>query len=375
MHNVSVADILRSHFAEYARAYGPLPYEHYGVANAIMACGTAELGSHVYRCQACGYEVERNNSCRNRHCPTCQGSAAATWVEQRIQQLLPVAYFHVVFTVPSELNRLALSNRKTFYSLLMRAASQTLLELGNNPRRLGGTMGFIAILHTWGQNLMDHPHVHCVVPAGALTHCGKWKRCPAGYLFPIAVLRRLFKGKLLASLKQAQQHRHMPDNAMSSELFSLLYRREWVVYAKPPFAGPEAVLKYVGRYTHRIAISNKRVTELLNGIVTFSYRDYADNNRRKNMRLSAVEFIRRFMLHVLPKGFVRIRHYGFLSNRAKRTLLPRCMTALSAMAVPDSRYAVAHPTPPERKRPTCPACGNACLVLAEHIPRPARLAA
>lgn len=325
-----VADIFNEGFEAYVRRYGPLPHHHYQAANAIMRCRTEELGGHVYRCDSCEHEITLYNSCRNRHCPKCQAKARAQWVQRRIEEVLPVQYFHVVFTVPHELNHYAMRNRRVFYTILFKAVSETLLALGKNPRHLGGQLGFIAVLHTWGQNLIEHIHIHCVVPGGALSvDQTQWIASRNNFLFPIPVMRKLFRGKFLAHFSKAvssgdikclQLHN---DNAISFDsLMKKLYRTDWVVYAKKPFATPVAVIKYLGRYTHRVAISDQRILNLENGMVTFSYKDYADKNKRKTMVVTVEEFIRRFMLHIMPDGLMRIRHYGFLSNASKNKKLP-----------------------------------------------------
>lgn len=332
----TVADIFRQGFEGYCAEHRLLPADHYKAANAIMACRTAHLGGHVYRCDACGHEHIAYNSCRNRHCPQCQALARASWVQARMDELLPVPYFHAVFTLPPNLNPFALRNKKAFYALMFRAVSETLLELAGDKKRLGAAIGFIAILHTWGQNLMDHPHIHCVVPGGGLKN-GRWKPCRTKFLFPIRVLSALFKGKFMAYFRQAvaentiQRHGKLAEynNPIAyHSLMDRLYAQDWVVYVKPPFAGPKAVLKYLGSYTHRIAISNRRIFSVEAGNVSFTWKDYTQNNARKVMTIPIQEFIRRFMLHVVPKGFVRIRHYGFLGNRTRNKAIETCRKAL-----------------------------------------------
>jgi hypothetical protein len=332
-----VADIFRKAFSGYNDAFGPLPADHYKVANALMACRTSALGGHIDRCDHCNHEHISYNSCRNRHCPKCQALQRARWVECRTRDLLPVHYFHVVFTIPRELNAFALRNKKPFYTLLFQAVSETLQCFARDKKYLGGQIALFAILHTWGQNLMDHPHLHCVIPGGALMDDGRWKQCPKGFLFPVKPLSALFKGKLLdyfrksiaegaielcGTLQQYKNHSRM------KALLDSLYKEQWVVYIKPPFAGPKAVVKYTGRYTHRVAISNSRLVAMDGKGVTFRWKDYSDHNRQKRMTLDGVEFIRRFMLHVIPSGFVRIRHYGFLSNRSRKEKLDACRKAL-----------------------------------------------
>jgi hypothetical protein len=285
------------------------------------------------------------NSCRNRHCPSCQAAARAQWVDNRLKELLPVPYFHVVFTVPAQLNPFALRNKEVFYNLLFQAASETLHELAADPKFLDAQIGFIAILHTWGQNLLDHPHLHCVVPSGGLSAgCTRWKKTPYGkFLFPVKVISALFKGKFLSLFKAAIKDKQMlfhgtlamfeKDPALFKQLMNSLYNTDWVVYAKAPFAGPKAVLKYLGRYTHRIAIANSRLVHMTETDVSFRWKDYAHGNKEKVMTVSHAEFIRRFLLHVLPRGFVRIRYFGFLAQAAKGDKLPLCMKLLGVKPV------------------------------------------
>lgn len=342
--NMELADVFRLGFREYAAQNGPLPGQHYKIANALLSCHTSALGGHIYRCEECGHEKISYNSCRNRHCPSCQATARAQWVDNRMKELLPVPYFHVVFTIPSELNPFALRNKDAFYRILFKAASETLLTLGEDPKYLGADIGFIAILHTWGQNLLDHPHLHCVVPAGGLaTGGGRWKKIPYGkFLFPVKVLSALFKGKLLDLFKAAVREKEIlfhgvlekyQDPVEFRALLDILYKTGWVVYAKPPFAGPKAVLKYLGRYTHRIAIANSRLVNLTDTHVSFKWKDYAHGNKQKVMTLTHTEFIRRFLLHVVPKGFVRIRYYGFLGQAVKKEKLTQCMKLLGVKPI------------------------------------------
>lgn len=336
---IELADVFRVGFSEYATQHGPLPGQQYKIANALLSCHTSALGGHIYRCGECGHEKISYNSCRNRHCPSCQATARAQWVDNRMKELLPVPYFHVVFTMPSQLNPFALRNKEAFYNILFKAASETLQTLAQNPRHLGADIGFIAILHTWGQNLLDHPHLHCVVPAGGLSPGGsKWKKIPYGkFLFPVKVMSALFRGKFLDFFKTAVREKEIgfhgalekyKDPGEFRLLLDALYESCWVVYAKPPFAGPKAVLKYLGRYTHRIAIANSRLVELTDTHVSFKWKDYTHGNKQKVMTLTHAEFIRRFLLHVVPKGFVRIRYFGFLSPAAKKEKLTRCMKLL-----------------------------------------------
>ena len=352
-----------------------------------MRCHTAALGGHVFRCGQCGHEAISYNSCRNRHCPSCQAAARADWVESRVHEQLPVPYFHVVFTVPSQINPFALRNKTAVYNMLFRAAAGTLHTLAAKNKYLGADIGFIAVLHTWGQNLMDHPHLHCVVPAGGLSDdLRQWKTTPSeSFLFPVKVVSKLFRGKFLDLFRMAienreiflhgtlQQFKH--DGKTLNRLLDALYKTEWVVYAKPPFAGPEAVLKYLGRYTHRIAISNSRIMELTDETVSFRWKDYADNNREKVMTLSPKEFIRRFLLHVLPTGFVRIRYFGFLGQAVKKEKLRRCRELLGVLQpqpeeeIPAGNIIIEE-IPEKGHRWYCPMCRKGYLTPYREIPRP-----
>jgi len=280
---------------------------------AIGNCRTSVLGAHADTCDECGFEKISYNSCRNRHCPKCQTFTKEQWVEKQNQYLLNTGYFHVVFTLPEELNSLALRNQEIVYDLFFKAVSETLLELCDDDKHLGARPGITTVLHTWGQNLMYHPHIHCIVTGGGLTKDGRWKDSRKKFFLPVKVLSRKFRGKFLFYLKRA-------DLVFDSAL----HRDEWVVYCKPPFKNVSKVIEYLGRYTHRVAISNHRILELKDGKVTFSWRDYRDNNKKKTMAVTAVEFIRRFMLHILPAGFRKIRHYGILAARDKSVRISLC---------------------------------------------------
>jgi hypothetical protein len=301
---------------------------------AVEACRTAELGGHKDKCDSCGHIEISYNSCRNRHCPKCQILRKERWIEDRAEDLLPIQYFHVVFTIPSELNPLAVMNQKVMYNLLFRSASETLIELADNPKHLGARIGFIAILHTWGQNLMDHPHVHCVVTGGGLSE-NDWVSSRKGFFIPVRVMSALFRGKFLDYLKNSFAELIFPGGIshlqapVDFEIFRRrLYHKKWVVYCKPPFAGVNGVLQYLGRYTHRIAISNNRILSLKDKEVSFRWRDYADGDKQKIMTLKADEFIRRFLLHVLPHRYVRIRHFGLLGSRRRKDNIALCRRLL-----------------------------------------------
>jgi hypothetical protein len=336
-----IADIFRRYGpafgAQYGRLLGPL---HLLVLKALAACRTAQLGGHVMECDHCGHQKQAYNSCRNRHCPKCQASRRAQWFEDRQRDLLPVEYFHVVFTLPDELGALALQNKVVIYNLLFRAASATLLEAAAGWKDLKAKIGFFAILHTWGQKLDLHPHLHCVVPGGGISLDGtRWRSCPRGFLMPVKLLSRLFRGKFLALVKEAHRRGELTCKGRLQPLeshqafkswLSPLYEKDWVVYAKPPWNGPQHVLKYLARYTHRVAIANQRLQAIDGGQVTFSYKDYRHQHRQRTLTLAATEFIRRFMMHVLPNGFVRIRYYGFLANAHRKEQLRKIRELLNA---------------------------------------------
>jgi Putative transposase/Transposase zinc-binding domain len=336
---LEVAHVFRAFGPRYReRHHGQLPARHLRAMWAIEHCRTPALGGHLYACDRCGRVEVRYHSCRNRHCPKCQGLASERWLAARAAELLPVPYAHVVFTLPGELRPLALRNQRPLYDLLFRAASHTLLEIAADPRHLGARIGLWSVLHTWGQTLIDHPHLHCVVPAGGISLDGsRWIACRNGFFLPVRVLSRLFRGKVLAGLRAAYEAGELafpgaiaplaqPD--AFAALLDKLSSRDWVVYSKPPFGGPEHVLRYLARYTHRIAISNHRLVRLDGDRVVLTYRDSAGGNRRRELALPAEEFIRRFLLHVLPDGFVRIRSYGLLANRHRHRNLERCRELL-----------------------------------------------
>lgn len=332
---VEVADIFRHHGPEYRLSHR-LPLTHLRVMRAVEVCRTAELGGHKDRCADCGHIEISYNSCRNRHCPKCQTLRKERWIDDRAEDLLPIEYFHVVFTIPSELNPLAIINQKVMYNLLFRSASETLIELANDPKHLGARIGFIAILHTWGQNLMDHPHIHCVVTGGGLSE-NHWVSSRKGFFIPVKVMSALFRGKFLDYLKNSFAAgelifpggiSHLQDPADFEIFRRRFYHKKWVVYCKPPFAGLNGVLQYLGRYTHRIAISNNRILSFNDKEVSFRWRDYADGDKQKVMTLKADEFIRRFLLHALPNRYVRIRHFGILANRRRKENIALCRKLL-----------------------------------------------
>jgi hypothetical protein len=333
-----VADIFREYGEQYKRSHS-LPLSHLKVMHAIEVCRTAYLGGHLERCDLCGFERIAYNSCRNRHCPKCQALTKAEWLEKRKAELLPVEYFHNVFTIPHELNQVALYNKKIVFDLLFKTVAETLQEFASDPKHdLGGKIGFTAILHTWDQKLLSHIHLHCVIPAGVLSSDGKrWIQSRKNFLFPVKALSRVFRGKFIDYLKKAfakdnlifpGQIAYLRPEKNFSQLINQLWKKDWVVYSKAPFNGPEKVLDYLGRYTHRVAIANHRIVKIADGLVTFRYRDRTDCDKRKQITLRAEEFIRRFLLHVLPESFMRIRHYGFLANRCKKQDLVRCRELL-----------------------------------------------
>ena len=378
-----LADVVRLHGTEFHRSH-PLPPAHARIMRDIAACRTPALGGHLQRCDHCGSERPAYNSCRNRHCPKCQVLAKARWLEARTAELLPVPYFHAVFTLPHELNALILRNKTMTLDFLFHAVSQTLHQFAADPRsRLGGKIGFIAVLHTWDQKLLDHFHLHCLIPAGVLAHVrARWVHAPNKFLFPVHNLAAVFRAKYLALLKNAfgRDKLLFPGSTTpgaSPEAFRSiirpLYRKNWVVYAQPPFGGPRTVLDYLARYVHRVAISNERILNVENGMVTFRFRDRAHGNTLKTMTLDASEFIRRFLLHALPPAFVRIRHFGFLANRAKAQDLKRCRELLGAPSVALER---GKKSPQDhlleltgKDFAKCPDCRKGTMLVVAELPR------
>jgi len=364
-----VADIIR----QYGKAFlennlSWLTYQHLRVLHRIEHCRTAALGGHIDGCSRCGYRADISyNSCGSRHCPKCLTHARDLWLAERSKECLPVGYFHVVFTLPHELSWLALQNKKVIYHLLFSASAAALLEIAGDPKHLGAEIGFLSVLHTWGQNLQLHPHVHCVIPAGGLSPDHQRWVHPRYLFLPVQVLGQVFRGKFMAGLKRAFRRGELQFpgalQAIRTErafcaFLRTLFRHNWVVYAKPPFGGPEHVLHYLARYTHRVAISNHRLLDVADGKVTFRWKDYAHGNKKRKMTLPADEFLRRFLLHVLPKGFIRIRFFGFLAPRRRGTLLPLCRQLLEDHPRPRS---AAPPPPPALWR--CPRCGGPMRVI------------
>jgi len=371
--SLEVADIIRAAgelFIEQNRHW--LCWKHVKVLRAIERCRTAALGGHLDECTRCGHRAISFNSCRNRHCPKCQTAARDRWIAARQKELLPTRYLHVVFTLPGRLSPLVLQNKKIIYDLLFRTSAETLLEVARNPEHLGVEIGFFSVLHTWSQKLTAHPHVHCVVPAGGLSpDHARWIRSRDNYFLPKKVLAELFRGKFVDALKEAfqngQLHFHGDLKLLAQpEIFAAwlrpLHRQDWVVYLKRPFGGPAYVVQYLGRYTHRVAISNHRLVSFKDGQVTFRWRDSAHHNEQKLMTLSVDEFLRRFLLHILPKGFVRIRNFGFLANRRRSTLLPLCFQLLGTTPQPPAEEHSSS-TEDAAELYRCPHCGGPMKVI------------
>jgi Putative transposase/Transposase zinc-binding domain len=367
---LEMADIIRyagPGFVE--RSHRWINGQHLKVLQAILRCRTAALGGHRDRCADCGHTAISYNSCRNRHCPRCQGNARLRWLQQRERELLPTRYIHAVFTLPRELAPLALQNKRILYSLLFHASAETLQQVARDPRHLGAEIGFFSVLHTWNQRLQHHPHVHCVIAAGGLApDHARWITSQRSFFLPVKVLSRVFRGKFLAGLKKAFQHGNLQFHGHLAPLaeprsfaawLRCLFRHDWIVYSKRPFGGPEHALRYLGAYTHRVGISNSRLLALSEGRVSFRWRDSAHGNRKRVMSLPVDEFLRRFLLHLLPRGFVRIRNSGFLANRQRAALLPLCFRLLSS-STPASD---ASKPPLSQPQPKCPRCGGSMHVL------------
>jgi putative transposase/transposase-like zinc-binding protein len=381
-----VADVFRCYGADYRLHNGAsMSNAQHRVMTAIEVCRTAFLGGHLEQCDQCGHQRNAYNSCANRHCPKCQSLARAHWLEDRQSELLNTQYFHVAFTLPQQIAAIAYQNKRELYGILFRATAKTLLTIAADPKHLGAEIGFFAVLHTWGQNLLHHPHLHCVVTGGGLSADGnQWISCRAGFFLPVGVLSRLFRRLFLENLLKAfdagklqffSSLESVRDRSSFLDYLAPLREAEWVVYAKRPFAGPGQVLDYVGRYTHRVAISNNRLLEIAEGKVTFRYKDYRHDAQQKTMTLEAEEFIRRFLLHVLPEGFQRIRYYGFLANRYREQKLAHCRELLD-MPAPE-------PPAPEGAKDyreryeeltrcslwQCPVCHKGRMLAIEILPR------
>jgi len=382
---LEVADVIRAagdSFYERSRKW--LTWLHRKVLTAILRCRTAALGGHVDACSGCGHQVISFNSCRNRHCPKCQANARDRWLEARESELLPTRYVHVVFTLPRQLSPLALQNKREIYALLFRTSAETLLQVARDPKHLGAEIGFFSVLHTWNQKLQHHPHVHCVIPAGGLApdHL-RWIDSQQSFFLPVRVLGKVFRGKFVEGLKKLHAEHKLGFHGtlvalQNPKTFAAwlrpLFRSPWVVYSKRPFGGAQHALRYLGQYTHRIAISNHRLVALADGGVTFRWRDSAHKNKKRLMTLGAGEFLRRFLLHVLPPGFVRIRHFGFLAHRRRGVWLPLCFRLLadSGRAEAETR---SEETVDSSPRPLwiCPHCGGPMLLIERLSPVQLRL--
>lgn len=374
---VEVADVLRGYAHHYLARYPASPAQR-KIMDDLMACRTARLGGHRRQCPQCGHELIAYNSCRNRHCPKCQKQKQADWLDKQSENLLNVPYFHIVFTLPGQLSPLALQNKRLLYGLLFSCVSRALLTITGDPKHLGVRIGFTAILHTWGQSLMHHPHVHCLVPAGGLSPCGKqWIHTRKGFLVPVRVLSRLFRGKYLAGLQHLRTDQKLVLTGRLQELAELhrwndflseLRQTDWVVYAKPAFGSPRQVLKYLARYTHRVAISNQRLLSLKQGVVAFRYKDYRHGHQQRLMCLDAVEFIRRFLLHSLPKGFMRIRHYGLLANRTRRKTLALCRRLLGQAPRLQSPSVPTEGSTHRKTEFPCPKCKHTTTLVIAVVP-------
>lgn len=365
-----VADVIRRAGNKFWERSGKsLTWAQIKVLHAISRCRTAALGGHRDQCVRCGHQVISFNSCRNRHCPKCQTNAREKWLHTRQQELLPVGYYHLVFSVPHGLVPLIWQNKRILFTLLFEASATTLLEVAADPKHLGAQIGFLSILHTWGQTLQPHPHVHCVVPGGGLSSdhtC--WISSPSHFFLPVKVLSRVFRGKFVAGLRRAFRRNQLAfygeclplaDPKAFAAFLRTLFRQEWVVYAKPPFGGPDHVLHYLARYTHRVAISNHRLLSVNDSHVTFRWKDYAHHSKRRTLTLTGEEFLRRFLQHVLPKGFPRIRYFGWLANRSRNHLLPRCRDLLAQNPAP----AVAPAPPSEPELWQCTLCQGLMRVV------------
>jgi len=383
---LEVADVFRRYGEAYRQEHGAsLSIAQRRVMTAIEVCRTAVLGGHLEQCDHCGHQRNAYNSCADRHCPKCQSFARFKWLQERQAELLNAQYFHVVFTLPQQIAAIAYQNKRELYGILFRATAQTLLTIAADPKHLGAEIGFFAVLHTWGSNLLHHPHLHCVVPGGGLSRDGtQWISCQAGFFLPVGVLSRLFRRLFLEYLVKAFDAAKLQffsslellrDRSRFLDYLAPLREAEWVVYAKRPFAGPEQVLDYVGRYTHRVAISNNRLLDIAEDKVTFRYKDYRHDAQQKTMTLEAEEFIRRFLLHVLPEGFQRIRYYGFLANRYREEKLARCRELLD-MPAPEPPALEGAKDYRERFQELigpslgeCPACHQGRMLVIEILPR------
>ena len=359
MPNNTIQEIFQKYGPEYIK-YHKLSKEQWKVYNAIMNCKTKELGIHNITCKECGEVITGFNSCRNRHCPMCQAYARECWIVRESKYLLDCPYFHIVTAVPSELNEIALYNQKEFYNILFKATSESILELCNDPKWLGAKVGITSVLHTWGQTIEFHPHIHSIVTGGGIKN-NKWVEREKEYLLKVQVLSKLFKSKFLSMLKHLDlklpNHlKHLKNLKELNNFLRPLYNKDWVTYIEPPKGSPENVIEYIGRYSFRVAISNERIKDISNNQITFEYKDYKDNSKIKTITISAEEFIRRFLLHVLPDHFTKIKHYGILSNRGKKSLIKLCRILIGEKVFSDFTTNIS------KKRKLheflCPKCGN-----------------
>jgi len=367
---LEVADIVRAAGNSFWERYGSrLAWPHRKVLDAIVRCRTAALGGHLDQCRSCGHQAISYNSCRNRHCPRCQGNARARWLAARSAELLPVPYFHIVFTLPHEFSALILGNKRLLYDLLFRASAATLLEVARDPKYFGAEIGFLGVLHTWGQNLEHHPHVHYIVPDGGLAADGsRWIDSSRRFFLPVKALSKIFREKFCDQLSELLPQDRLQFHGSLEQLASpgsfshflcQLREKDWVVYAKPPFGGADHVLNYLARYTHRVAISNHRLVAFENGHVSFRWRDYAHGGKNKIMTVPVDEFLRRYLLHVLPRGLVRIRHFGLFANRRRAASLQRCRSLLGTEPC-------AEPPATAASQPPCPLCSGP-MVMVQRI--------
>ena len=381
---LEVADLVNAAgtaFFDHSRKW--FTWLHLKILTAIVCCRTSALGGHVDGCSRCGHRAISFNSCRNRHCPKCQANARDRWLEARRRELLPTRYVHVVFTLPHQLAHLALQNKREIYGLLFRASAETLLTVARDPHHLGAEIGFFSVLHTWNQQLLHHPHVHCVVPGGGLAvDHSRWIPAPHSFFLPVKVLSRVFRGKFVAGLRKLHGEgqlgfhgtlAHLRSPQAFAAMLRSLFRSDWVVYCKRPFGGAEHALRYLGCYTHRVAISNHRLVALAEGQVTFRWRDSAHKNKKRLMRLPLEEFLRRFFLHVLPKGFVRIRHFGLFAHRRRAALLPLCLQLLGTVDHPPTTEVSETKSDSARPLWRCPHCGGPMVLLERLTPLQARL--
>ncbi len=375
---LEVADIVRAAGNSFWEKYGShLAWPHRKVLDAIVRCRTTALGGHLDQCIRCGHQAISYNSCRNRHCPRCQANARARWLAARSAELLPVPYFHIVFTLPHEFSALILQNKQLLYDLLFRTSAATLLEAARDPRYLGAEIGFLGVLHSWGQNLEHHPHIHYIVPAGGLAPDGsRWIDSSPRFFLPVKALSKTFREKFCDQLDELFQHNRLQLHGSLQQLalpdtfgdfLWQLSHKDWVVYAKPPFGGAEHVLNYLARYTHRVAISNHRLVACENQRVSFRWKDYAHGSKNKIMTVTAHEFLRRYLLHVLPKGLVRIRHFGLFANRCRATSLERCRSLLGSEPRLD-------PSGPADNHTPCPVCSGPMTVVQRITPQDLRYA-